>query len=129
MFEDYTLEDVPTAVKKDMIKTINTDGTNFNSFLLKSLEMLTDTITELEKGNLIIASSVIDVILALEFSAKILTLIIEQKKEEIKRLPSEVDSILINAKSILNAVETIRKLQAEKLKELTPDELLIALTT
>ena len=40
-----------------------------------------------------------------------------------------MDSIIINAKSILNAVETIRKLQTEKLKELTPEELLIALTT
>lgn len=40
-----------------------------------------------------------------------------------------MDSILVNAKSILNAVETIRKLQTKKLKELTPEELLVALTT
>lgn len=40
-----------------------------------------------------------------------------------------MDSILINAKSILNAVATIRNLQTKKLKELTPEELLVALTT
>lgn len=61
--------------------------------------------------------------------AKHLVLIIEHEKEDLKILSSEMESILINAKSILNAVETIRKLQTKKLKELTPEELLIALTT
>ena len=61
--------------------------------------------------------------------AKHLVLIIEHEKEDLKILSSEMKSILINAKSILNAVETIRKLQTKKLKELTPEELLIALTT
>ena len=61
--------------------------------------------------------------------AKHLVLIIEHEKEDLKILSSEIESILINAKSILNAVETIRKLQTKKLKELTPEELLIALTT
>lgn len=51
------------------------------------------------------------------------------EKEDLKILSSEMDSILVNAKSILNAVETIRKLQTKKLKELTPEELLVALTT
>ena len=39
--------------------TLNTEGTDFNNFLIKSLEMLTETIEELEKGNSIVASSVI----------------------------------------------------------------------
>lgn len=129
IFEEYTLEDVPTVVKKDMINKLNTEGTEFNSFLVQALGMLTEAIEELEKGNSIIASSVIDVVLALEFTAKSLVLIIEDKKEEFKILPSELDSILINSKSILNAVDTISKLQAKRLKELTPEELLVALTT
>ena len=61
--------------------------------------------------------------------AKHLVLIIEHETEEIKLIPSELDSILVNAKSILNAVATIRNLQTKKLKELTPEELLVALTT
>lgn len=65
----------------------------------------------------------------MEFTAKNLVLIIENEKEEFKILPAELDSILVNAKSILNAVATIRKLQTKKLKELTPEELLVALTT
>lgn len=129
ILEDYTLKDVPTEVKEDMIKILNTEGTEFNSFLIQALRMLTDVIEGLEERNSIVATSVIDVILAIEYSAKNIVVLIEQEKEEIKILPSEKESILINAKSILNAVETIRKLQAERLKELTPEELLIALTT
>lgn len=129
ILEDYTLKDVPTEVKEDMIKILNTEGTEFNSFLIQALGMLTDVIEGLEEGNSIVATSVIDVILAIEYSAKNIVVLIEQEKEEIKILPSEKESILINAKSILNAVDIIRKLQAERLKELTPEELLIALTT
>ena len=129
MLEDYTLEDVPDKVKSEMILTLNTDGTDFNSFLIGSLEMLTTVIEGLEEGNSIVATSVIEVILALEYTAKNLVLIIENEGAEIKLLSSEVDSILVNAKSILNAVETVRNLQAEKLKDLTPEELLVALIT
>lgn len=129
IFEKYTLEDVPSAVKEDMITTLNTEATEFNSFLIYSLTILTDVIEELEKGNTIIAASNVDYILAFEFMAKNLVLIVEHKKEDLKINSSELESILINAKSILNAVESIRKLQTEKLKDLTPEELLIALTT
>ena len=100
-----------------------------NSFLIYSLTILNDVIEELEKGNTIIAASNVDYILAFEFMAKNLVLVIEHKKEDLKINSSELESILINAKSILNAVESIRKLQTEKLKDLTPEELLIALTT
>lgn len=129
ILEDYTFKDVPTEVKEDMIKILNTEGTKFNSFLIQALRMLTDVIECLEERNSIVATSVIDVILAIEYSAKNIVVLIEQEKEEIKILPSEKESLLINAKSILNAVETIRKLQTKKLKELTPEELLIVLTT
>ena len=129
IFEKYTFKDVPSAVKEDMITTLNTEATKFNSFLIYSLTILNDVIEELEKGNTIIAASNVDYILAFEFMAKNLVLVIEHKKEDLKINSSELESILINAKSILNAVESIRKLQTEKLKDLTPEELLIALTT
>lgn len=129
IFENYTLEDVPSGLKKDMIKKVNTEGTEFNSFLIGSLAILTDVIEALEEENSIIAASNIDVILAMEFTAKNLVLLIEHERQEFKILPSELESILINAKSILNAVATVRKLQTERLKELTPEELLIALAT
>ena len=98
IFENYTLEDVPSAVKEDMITTLNTEATKFNSFLIYSLTILTDVIEELEKGNTIIAASNVDYILAFEFMAKNLVLVIEHKKEDLKINSSELDSILINAK-------------------------------
>lgn len=112
-----------------MKETLNSEATEFNSFLIRTLSFLTEIIEGLEEGNSIVASSVIDIILAFEFTAKNIVLIAEHEKEDLKILSSEMESILINAKSILNAVETIRKLQTKKLKELTPEELLIALTT
>lgn len=101
----------------------------FTCFKVNYVIFLTETLEALEEGNSIIAASEIEVILAMEFTAKNLVLIIENEKEEFKILPAELDSILVNAKSILNAVATIRKLQTKKLKELTPEELLVALTT
>ena len=83
ILEDYTLEDVPTEVKEDMIRILNTEGTEFNSFLIQALGMLTDVIEGLEEGNSIVATSVIDVILAIEYSAKNIVVLIEQEKEEI----------------------------------------------
>lgn len=112
-----------------MKETLNSEATEFNSFLIKTLSFLTEIIEGLEEGNSIVASSVIEIILAFDFTAKNIILIAEHEKEDLKILSSEMDSIIINAKSILNAVETIRELQTKKLKELMPEELLIALTT
>ena len=129
ILKDYTIEDVPTVVKNEMITTINTEGTDFNSFLLTVLKMLTETIEELEKGTSVITSSTIDVILAFQFTAKNVTLLIEHEEDQFKILPSEVDSININCKSILNAVDRIKELQATNIKKLDPEEMLVVLTT
>lgn len=129
IFEDYTIEDVPSVVKEEMITTINTEGTDFNSFLLKTLSLLTWLIEELEKGSSIIASSNVDYILAFEFTAKNLILLKEHEGASFKIDVNELESIIINCKSIINAVERIKELQAERLKELTPEELLVVLTT
>lgn len=128
IFEDYTIEDVPSMVKEEMITTINTEGTEFNSFLVKTLRILTAIIDELEEGNSIIASSNIDYILAFEFTAKNLVLLIEHEGASFKVDVNELESIKINCKSIINAVNRIRELQTAKLKELTPEEMLIVLT-
>lgn len=129
IFENLTLEDVPTAVKEETITSINADGTKFNSFLITVLKMLTEAIDELEKEKSVIASSTIDVILAFEFTAKNVTLLIEQEEESFKLVPSELESININCKSILNAVGRIKELQTNNIKKLNPEEMLAVLTT
>ena len=112
-----------------MITTINTDGASFNSFLLTVLNMLTEAIEGLEDNTTVIASSTVEYILAFGFTAKTLALLIEHEGTSFKIATSELESININCKSILNAVERIKKLQTNNIKELDPEELLIVLTT
>ena len=129
IFENYTIEDVPSVVKSEMITTINTDGTEFNSFLLMALEMLTETIVALKTDSKVASSSTMDIILAFEFTAKNITLLIEHEEESFKIVGSELESIKLNSESILNAVGRIKTLQANNIKKLDPEELLIVLTT
>ena len=129
IYENYTIEDVPIPVKEEMITTINTEGTKFNSFLINVLKMLTGVIEELEESNSVIAISTVDVILAFEYMAKNVTLLIEHEEESFKLVPSELESILINTKSILNAVGRIKEVQTNNIKKLNPEEMLVVLTT
>ena len=129
IFEDFTLENVPEEIKSDIKKEFNSDPSGYSNFLLLSLSYLNDLLTELKKNDKVIANSSMDIILAFEFSAKSIKLMLEQEEGFIKLTPSEKESIIINCSSILNAVETISEIQAERLKELTTEELLVALTT
>lgn len=129
IYENYTIEDVPIPVKEEMITTINTEGTKFNSFLINVLKMLTGVIEELEESNSVIAISTVDVILAFEYMAKNVTLLIEHEEESFKLVPSELESILINTKSILNAVGRIKEVQTNNIKKLNTEEMLVVLTT
>ena len=127
--KEFTIEDVPEELKNDLLNNINTDGANFNSFLIGILEVLDSMITDLKETKSIVAMSEIDYILAFDYSAKHIIQLLELEKASIKTAPSIVESIRINCKSIINAVECIRRLQAEKIKSLTPEELLVVLTT
>ena len=127
--KDFTIEDVPEELKKELLKAINSDGTNFNSFLLGALRVFDSMITQLKETNSIVAISEIDFILAFEFSAKHIIQLLETEEASITTAPSTVESIIINCKAILNAVETVKELQANKIKNLTPEELLVVLTT
>ena len=129
IFENFTLENVPEEIKSDIKKEFNSDPSGYSNFLLSCLSFLNDLLTELNKNDKVLANSIIDYVLAFEFSAKSIKLMLEQEEEVIKITPSEKESIIINCSSILNAVETISELQAERLKKLNTEELLVALTT
>lgn len=126
MLEEKT---VRLNVKNELIDLINTEGTEFNSFMLHILEMLTEAINELEEGSTIIANSTIDNILAFKYTSKNLVLLIEEDVDSFKISSSLLEQILINCKSVLNAIEKIAELQKKVLDKLTPEELLVVLTT
>lgn len=129
IFENYTIEDVPEGLVAEIINDLNNDSATLNSMFLSILGVLEETLTALKEDELVIANSHIEYILAFQFSAKSVRLVINHKKHLIKLAPSEVERIKLNCSSIINAVENISKLQAERLKKLEPEELLIALTT
>ena len=129
IFKDFTLEDVPESAKTELINILNTEGTDFNSFLVLNLRILTEAVEKLEKGSSLLAISTIDYILGLDYTAKSVVLLIENERRLIKSDVATVGSILINAKSVINSVNNIRELQAENIKKLTPEEMLVVLTT
>ena len=130
-FKKIMLEEITVRlnVKNELIDLINTEGTEFNSFMLHILEMLTEAINELEEGSTIIANSTIDNILAFKYTSKNLVLLIEEDVDSFKISSSLLEQILINCKSVLNAIEKIAELQKKVLDKLTPEELLVVLTT
>ena len=55
--KEFTIEDVPEELKKDLLNNINTDGANFNSFLIGILEVLDSMITDLKETKSIVVIS------------------------------------------------------------------------
>ena len=129
IFENFTIEDVNEDVVAEIVNDLNKDSATLNSMFLSMLEVLEETLTELKENELVIANSHIEYILAMEFSAKAVQLIIEHKKDLIKLEPTKIEAIKLNTSSIINAVENISEIQTKRLKGLEPEELLMALTT
>ena len=129
IFENFTINDVDEELVAEIITDLNNDSATLNSMFLSLLGVLEKALTGLNENEVVIANSDIEYILAMEFSAKAVQLVIEHKKDLIKIEPTVIESIKLNTSSIINAVEKISKLQAKRLKSLEPEELLIALTT
>ena len=129
IFENFTINDVNEELVAEIIEDLNNDSATLNSMFLSILGMLEDTLKKLLENNVVIANSDIEYILAFEFSAKTVQLVMKHKKDLIKIEPTVIESIKLNTSSIINAVDNISKLQSKRLKSLEPEELLIALTT
>ena len=129
IFENLTIEDVNEEVVAEIISDLNNDSASLNFMFLSLLEVLEKALNGLTENEVVIANSDIEYILAMEFSAKAVQLVMKHKKDLIKVEPTVIESIKLNTSSIINAVENISKLQAERLKGLEPEELLMVLTT
>ena len=129
IFENFTIEDVNEEVVAEIITDLNNDSATLNSMFLSLLGVLEKALTGLNENEVVIANSNVEYILAMVFSAKAVQLVMKHKKHLIKLEPTVAESIKLNTSSIINAVDSITKIQAERLKGLEPEELLIALTT
>lgn len=129
MFEKFTYEELDSDEAKDLLKIINNESSVISEYLLFHLKVIDYTLEELnsENANLVQTSAIKDMLKAVFMAKKIIT-IIEQKKATIKITSSELESILINAKSLINGIEKVAELNKKHMLETDPSELLIYLS-
>lgn len=129
MFENFTYEKLDSEEAEELTEIINTEASDLSEFLLFHLKVVDSTIEELNsESSSLVQTSAIKYMLEAVFMAKKIITIIEQKKATIKITSSELESILINAKSLINGIEKVAELNKKHMLETDPSELLIYLS-
>lgn len=126
MFNNFTYEKLDSEEAEDLIEVVNTEASDLSTYLLFHLEVINSTIEELKKDNAkLVQVSAITVMLQAVFMAKKLLALIDGRRTSIKITTSEVESIKINAKAIINGIEEVAVLNKEHMLEVEPEELLV----
>ena len=130
MFKDLSYKNVDSEEVTDLIKIINEETSEFNSFLLFQLDVINISIERLSesKSKIIELPAIKELVYVLYLSKKVLA-IFSERNEEIKVTSSDVTSIKINAEAIINGVGTIAELQKKNMLEVPSGVLFIYLTT
>ena len=129
MLEDF-IYNVNSEDAKALINLINEDGADLNSFFLFTLEVINHSIETLEGTS----NSVVDIEAIKKFfeayliADKVFNLI-KQKRKKIKLEASIIESLKVNAKSVVNGVEKVAELNKKNMLEHDPLTLLIYLAT
>ena len=99
-----------------LLKVINKDLSSLDDYLLFHLAVIDKTITVLKRNSdlVINVDALKEMSEAYLISDKVLTLM-EKRKESIHLEESKLESVKTNAKSIVNGVESIAKLNKEHL--------------
>lgn len=128
IFKEFTYEKLDSEEAEGLIDIINTDSSSITNFLIFNLNAVNVSIEQLLKNDsVLIQTSAVTGLLEAVFYAKKLVAIINGRRSSIKLTSSEVDSILINAKSIINGVEKIAVLNKEHMLATEPSELFVYL--
>ena len=126
MFENFTYEKLDSEEAEDLIEVVNAEASDLSTYLLFHLEVINSTIEELKKDNAkLVQISAINVMLQAVFMAKKLLALIDGRRTSIKITTSEVESIKINAKAIINGIEEVAVLNKEHMLKVDPEELLV----
>ena len=126
MFNNFTYEKLDSEEAEDLIEIVNTEASDLSTYLLFHLEVINSTIEELKKDNAkLVQISAINVMLQAVFMAKKLLALIDGRRSSIKITSSEVESIKINAKAIINGIEKVAVLNKEHMLKVDPEELLV----
>ena len=128
IFENFTYEKLDREEAEELTEIINTGASDLSEYLLFHLKVVDSTIEELTtEDNSLVQTSAIKCMLETVFLAKKVITLIEQKKATIKITSSESESILINAKALINGVEKVAELNKKHMLEVEPSELLVYL--
>ena len=130
MFKELIYKDFDSEEITHLIKIINEEPSEFNTFLLFNLDVINTSIEQLstDKTKIIELSAIKELVRTLYLAKKIESIFIERSKE-IKITTSESESIKINAEAIINGLEKVAELQKKNMLEVPPSILLIYLTT
>lgn len=120
-------EEVPEDIHKLIISDVNDKGLIFNDMLLSCLSFLNEVIIIQSEEKGLLANLTIEYILTSEVVTTNLLEVFEVKSDSIKINDKLKDMLIINSKSILNAIGSIRNFQQDRLKEAEPEEILLAL--
>ena len=130
MFKELVYKNFDSEEITELIKIINEESSEFNTFLLFNLDVINTSIEQLSTdNNKIIELSAVKELVGTLYLAKKIESIFTERSKEIKLTSSESESIKINAEAIINGVEKVADLQKKNMLEVPSSILFIYLTT
>ena len=129
ILENFTYETLDSEEIDLLTDMLNKEATDLNSFFLFNLEVIELSITKLNSNEkYLVQTSAVKELLEIVFLAKKIVALIDNRKDSIRITTSELESIKINANSIINGVEKVAELNKKNMVNKEPSELFIYLT-
>lgn len=129
ILENFTYETLDSEEIDLLTEMLNKEATDLNSFFLFNLEVIELSITKLNSNEkYLVQTSAVKELLEIVFLAKKIVALIDNRKDSIRITTSELESIKINANSIINGVEKVAELNKKNMVNKEPSELFIYLT-
>lgn len=125
MYDNFTLKLFPDEVILKLIYDINQDPKGYEELLSSALKVEDVIFNFLSESNSILSDEIFTDILGDLYYAKMWIELIKHKRHLLKIEPSEIDSIKSKAESIIETHNSICEVQAERLRNLTTEELLL----
>ena len=129
ILENFTYETLDSEEIDLLTEMLNKEATDLNSFFLFNLEVIELSITKLNSNEkYLVQTSAVKELLEIVYLAKKIVALIDNRKDSIRITTSELESIKINANSIINGVEKVAELNKKNMVNKEPSELFIYLT-
>ena len=104
----------------NIINILNNDSSDFNSFLKFHLEAINNSIESLTKTDLLVDTNSIKIMFKTYLLARDVIKVIENENTSIK---TNVESIKLNCKSIINGVEKVAELNKKNMMALDSQDI------